>query len=511
MLVLTVNDVRAVEQYANDNCISYLQLMENAGSYCARVIRKTFENTNRRNVLIVCGKGKNGGDGFVIARKLLENGYRVTVMMVAGLPTDEESSEMLSRIRASGIPIVYFDEKAVKNSYFDNAQIIVDCVFGIGFHGEPDAVTANVFERINNSTASVVSVDLPSGLCGDSGETPNIHIKADITIAITCLKPVHVLKPSSDSCGQVVLAPIGIPEECFKIVSSPLFTFKGEDIKKFFPKRKADSNKGTFGKVLFIGGSYEMPGAAYLASQSAINSGVGLVKVAFPDVAYPAIASKTIEQVLVPLKSNDNGRISSKSLSRIDKELNSCSAVVIGPGMGVDKDTEEVTRYVVENSEVPVILDADGINAIKDNIDILDRAKSVVILTPHPGEMSRLAKCDVKDVQENRGAIVKSFVEAHNSILVLKGNSTLVGYTNNESVYINTTGNAGMATGGSGDVLAGMIGSFCAQGLDPFVAAISAVYIHGEVGDIVTENYSMMGNTPSKIIEQLPLTLKDYE
>lgn len=511
MLVLTVNDIREVEKYANDNCISYMQLMENAGSYCARVIRKAFENSNKRNVLIVSGKGKNGGDGFVIARKLLEDGYKVIVMMTSGLPTDEESSEMLSRIRASGVQIVYFDEKTDKNNYFDNAQIIVDCVFGIGFHGEPDETTAEVFKRINASPATVVSVDVPSGLYGDSGEATNCHVKADMTVAITCLKPVHVLKPSKNSCGQIVLAPIGIPEECFKTVSSPLFTYKVEDIKKFLPERKQNSHKGTFGTLLFIGGSYEMPGAAFLASSAAVNSGAGIVKVAFPDAAYSAVASKTVEQVLVPLKSNDNGRISVKALNRIDKELNNCSAVVIGPGMGVDTDTEEITRYVIENSPVPVILDADGINAIKDNIDILDSAKSTVVLTPHPGEMARLAKCDTKTVQENRGAVANSFVRAHKSVLVLKGASTLVASSQNESIYINTTGNAGMATGGSGDVLAGIIGSLCAQGVEPFRASIAGTYIHGEVGDEVTKEYSMMGNTPSKMINQLSKTLKNYE
>ncbi len=511
MLVLTVNDIREVERNANDTCISYVQLMENAGSYCARVIRKAFENSNKRNVLVVSGKGKNGGDGFVIARKLLESDYNVTVMMTAGLPTDEESSEMLSQIRGLGVPIVYFDDKTDKNKYFDNAQIIVDCVFGIGFHGEPDEISSEVFDKINSSGATVVSVDLPSGLYGDSGEASQNHVKADLTIAITCLKPVHVLKPSKNSCGQVVLAPIGIPEECFKSVSSPLFTYKSDDIKKFFPERKSNSHKGTFGTLLFIGGSYEMPGAAYLASTAAVNSGVGIVKVAFPDAAYSAIATKTVEQVLVPLKSNDNGRISSKALSRIDKELNSCSAVVVGCGMGADSDTEMVVRYVIENSTVPVILDADGINAIKDNIDILDNAKTNVIITPHPGEMARLAKCSTADVQSNRGAILKAFTKAHNSILVLKGESTLVGSSLGDSVYINTTGNAGMATGGSGDVLAGLIGSFCAQGLEPFNAAIAGAYIHGEAGDTVSEKYSQMGNTPSKIILELPLTLKKYE
>ena len=511
MLVLTVDDVRRVEQEANESSISYLQLMENAGSYCARVIRKTFENTNRRNVLIVCGKGKNGGDGFVIARKLLEYGYNITVMITAGLPKDEDSSEMLSRIRASGVPIVYFDEKNERNDYFQNAQIIVDCIFGIGFKGVADSVSEKVFNRINSSSATVISVDVPSGLYGDSGEIGGAHVKADLTVAVTCLKPVHVLKPACTFCGQVVTATIGIPDACYEVATSPLFSCNSEDIKKLFPKRKPNSHKGTYGTVLFIGGSYEMPGAAYMATTAAVNSGAGIVKAAFPDIAYPALSAKTVEQVLVPLPGNENGRISRKALPRIAKELSTCSAVVIGCGMGVDSDTEEVVRFVIENSPVPVILDADGINTVKDNIDILDRAKSTVILTPHPGEMARLAKCTVGEIQSNRSAAVKNFVNAHNCVLVLKGAATLVGETGNDSIYINTTGNPGLATGGSGDVLAGLLGSLCAQGLSPFEAAVAGVFLHGETGDFVSEKYSMMGNTPSRLLENLPFTLKKYE
>ena len=184
MRVLTVENVKKVEAYANESGISYLQLMENAGSYCGRIIRKTFENTNKRNVLVVCGKGKNGGDGFVIARKLQENNYNVTVMMAMGLPSDDISSEMLSRVRALNIPVVYYDNDGATDKHFENAQIIVDCIFGIGFHGQPDEKIMSLFKKINSSSATVVSIDIPSGLEGDSGKINGITVVADITIAI---------------------------------------------------------------------------------------------------------------------------------------------------------------------------------------------------------------------------------------------------------------------------------------------------------------------------------------
>lgn len=509
--VLTVENVKKVEALANESGISYLQLMENAGSYCARIIRKTFENTNKRNALVVCGKGKNGGDGFVIARKLCENNYNVTVMMAMGLPADDISSEMLSRVRVLNIPVIYYDSKGTTDRYFENAQLIIDCIFGIGFHGEPDALTSSLISKINSSSATVISIDIPSGLEGDSEKVKTDAVNADITIAVLSLKPVHVLKPSMVKCGKVVLAPIGVPDKCFSQVEASLFTVNTDEVKSFFNKRAADSHKGTYGTVLVIGGSYEMPNAVYFASQSAVNSGAGLVKVAFPSVAYSAIAPKTYEQVLVPLESNKSGRISQNAIKRIDRELKKCSCVLMGCGMGVDDDTKAVTKFVIENSQVPIILDADGINCLKDNIDIIDSAKAPVILTPHPKEMSRIAGVSVDEIQESRGAVVKSFTKAHKSVLVLKGASTLVGSTEFEDMYVNSMGNPGMATGGSGDVLSGIIASFIAQGVNAFKSSIAGVYIHGMAGDDVTKKYSMMGNTPSLILKELPLTLSKFE
>ena len=511
MRVLTVEETREVEKLANETGFSYMQLMENAGSYCAKIIRKTLENTDKKEILVICGKGRNGGDGFVIARKLFENGYKVKVMMAMGLSSDELSNEMFSRVRALEIPVVYYDGTPITAKLIENAQVIVDCVFGIGFHGEPNDVCTSLFASINSSSAMKISIDVPSGLNGDSDKVNTDSVCADITIAVLALKPVHVLKPASQRCGKVLLAPISIPEKCFQKVNSSLFTVSKDEIKSFLVKRESTAHKGDFGTVLVIGGSYEMPNAVYFASQSAVNSGAGLVKVLFPAVAYNAIAPKTYEQTLVPVESNKSGRVSQNSIKRIEKELKKCSCVVIGCGMGADDDTKAVTEYVIRNSEVPVILDADGINCIKDNIDIIDSAKSQIILTPHPKEMSRISGVDVSEIQDDRLNTVKEFTKSHKCILVLKGATTLVGSNEFDDVYVNLSGNPGMATGGSGDVLAGIIASFVAQGANPFKSAIAGVNIHGVVGDFVTEKYSMMGNTPTLMLSELPTILKKFE
>ena len=511
MRVLSVEETRKIEMLANEYGVSYMQLMENAGSYCARIIRKTFENTNKRNVLVICGKGRNGGDGFVIARKLYENGYNVTVMMAMGLPSDELSSDMLSRVRAMGIQVVYYENSPTVEKYFEKAHIIVDCIFGVGFKGQPNETCSAIFTKINKSHATVVSIDIPSGLEGDGKNVEESCVSADITIAVLALKPAHVLRPSIDKCGEIVLAPLNIPERCYKEVSASLFTVKQEEIKSFFSKRSPQSHKGDYGTVLVIGGSYEMPNAVYFASQAAANSGAGLVKVAIPAASYNAVAPKTYEQILVPLEHNKSGRISKNSIKRLEKELEKCSCVVIGCGMGVDDDTKTVTRFVIENSEVPVILDADGINCIKDNIDIIDSAKAPIILTPHPKEMSRITGLSVEEIQSNRPMVVKEFIKKHECTLVLKGASTLVGNSKFDDLYVNTTGNPGMATGGSGDVLAGIIASFVAQKVDVFKSAIAGVNVHGAAGDKVSEKYSMMGNTPTLMLNELPSVLKILE
>ncbi len=511
MRILTVENSRLVEKYANEKGLSYLQLMDNAGSRCAAIIKKTFENTNKRKILIVCGNGNNGGDGFVIARKLFQDDYDVTIMISNGLPGTDIAQEMLSTVRELGIPIIYYDSHKNHDSYFNDCQIIIDCIFGVGFHGSVDDDTAAIIENINKSSASVISIDLPSGLSGNSSSIENTHVKADMTIAVMALKPVHVLKPSSHECGKLMVADIGIPENCFGKVESPLFTLTEDEISSFFPERDYESNKGTFGTVLLIGGSYEMPNAVVMASKAAVNCGAGIVKIAFPDKAYSAIAPKTMEQILIPLYTNNKGHISVNSLQKIANEMQKCSCVAIGCGMGVDKDTKTITEYVIKNSPVPVIIDADAINSIKDNSELINEAKSDIIITPHPGEMARLAKSDIASIQENRGATVKGFTDTHKSILVLKGSSTMVGSSEYDDIYVNNTGNPGMATGGMGDVLTGIIASFLAQGIEPYKSAIAGVYLHGLAGDKVSENDSMMGNTPSKLIDALPQILKRLE
>lgn len=507
--ILTTQQVKSVEDKANESGISYLRLMENAGSACAKIIRNRFDETGIRDVLIICGKGKNGGDGFVIARKLYENGYRVKILLALGNPGAENAVEMENRVRDLGIPIAMYNEQnSAQIDVIEKSDIIVDCIFGTGFRGRADEQTERLFKRISASDGYVVSIDLPSGLNADSNLVEGEAVKADLTISIIALKRALVYFPSCEYAGNIKTVNIGVHDEIIDEFCNT-YSLEYKDIKAKMPKRNEESNKGDFGKVLAICGSYEMPGAALMSTAAANEAGSGIVKLAFPDKAYPVMMSMTPEKVLVPLPSNKYGKFSTNAIPRLKDEIKNCDAILLGCGIGQDNDTLNIVRFVLSHAKVPVVLDADGINLISTNIDILRNAKCPVVITPHPGEAARLLGVSVQAVQQDRILSAKMLYEKFGVTVVLKGSRTVI--TNDgKRFYINMTGNSGMATAGSGDVLAGMILSFIGQGLSPYVASAAAVYIHGLCGDLVSEKYSKQGTTAAKIIDEIAKTLSKF-
>lgn len=508
--ILSHEQIIQVEQTANENGISFSRLMENAGSACAKIIRDRFEDSGFKNAVIICGRGKNGGDGFVIARKLFENGYRVSVLLADGLPTAEDAVETCRRAKDLGVSIEMYDETNENHiNRIASADIVVDCIFGTGFRGEPDAKTARLFERISASEGFVVSVDLPSGLYTDSSAVCSSVVKADLTIAVIALKYSLVYYPSAGFAGEVKVVSIGIPEEIIdKYVST--YSLNAEDIKLRFPKRREDSNKGDYGKVLIIAGSYEMPGAALLAGTAAVKSGAGIVKSAFPDKAYPVMMSQSPERLLIPLPSNGDGNMSADAITRLSKELTKCDCVLIGCGMGCNADTLKIVEFVLESSEVPVILDADAINAIYKRPEFIKNAKAPVIITPHPGEAARLLGVDVGAVQTDRITAAKQLYELTGACVVLKGSRTLVS-ANGSKFYVNMTGSSALATAGSGDVLAGLIASLVAQNFSVYSACICGVYLHGLAGETVAARTSEAGTSALAVAEELPKILGLFE
>lgn len=501
MRILTADQIKKAEKTAIEKYFTEAQLMKRAGEKCCEKIIEYYGDLIRNNkVSVVCGNGKNAGDGFVIAEKLKRYGAEPEIVLADKLPSVPEPSMYFEEAKKSGVKAVAFEEAVLSD------VLVVDCIFGIGFHGEPKEPFSKVFDAVNHSGAVIVSVDTPSGTNASEG-TVFKAVKADLTVAVSALKYCHILPPANHYCGKTVVVNIGIPEDCFD-PDCPL-TITKKSVKSCFPKRNKNSNKGQNGHMLSICGSYLMPGAAVICAEAALRSGVGLLKCAFPKSIYPVLTSHLIQPVFSPMSENEDKTLSMGALNKISEDLEWADSVAIGCGIGKNDDTEVIVNQVIRSSEVPVVLDADGINCVLANIDVLKDSCAPVVLTPHPGEMARLLNLSVAEVESSRIKTAKDFAEKYSCVLVLKGANTVV--TDGNTVFVNTTGNPGMAMGGTGDMLTGMIGSFIAQGMDCYSAAKCAVYIHGLCGDITAQEISTHGMTIEDMLELLGALMSDFE
>ncbi len=500
MKILTADQIRRVETLCFERYSTEAELMLKAGTACFEAMTAEYDMKGK-TVRVLCGNGKNAGDGFVIARLLYCFGAKAEIVICDKLPEIAEPLMYFEQAKSSGVPVTEFENTDLDCSF------IVDTLFGIGFHGEPRAPFDTVFKAVNESAATVVSVDTPSGTDSTTGAVCTNCIKADFTIAISTLKFAHVLPPANSFCGKTVTVSIGIPGDCYE--EEYVNTIELEEIKALFGKPDLNANKGDFGHQLNICGSYKMFGAAVIATKAALRSGAGLVKLTIPGSAYPLAAAHLTQSIFNPVYETEEGTFSASAAAGIIKDLPWASSIVLGCGMGLNEDTAAVTLNVLENANCPVILDADGINAIKESISIIRDIKVPLVLTPHPGEMARLISKQVAEIQANRINTAKAFAKENGIILVLKGANTVV--TDGNKVFVNVTGNPGMAMGGSGDMLSGMLGAFIARGISPFEAAKAAVYIHGLCGDITARELSERGMLVSDMIDRLGTLMSDFE
>lgn len=481
MSVLTADLIRRSEENAvTSGAFSFKELMLTAGEAVAKIIDSRY-NCQNKKIAVICGNGNNGGDGFVAARWLYEHGATVTVITPMGEPKTENAIYYYNRL----------GEIKISDTITDDFDIIIDAVFGIGLNRAPSKELIELFKKINSSAAVKIAIDIPSGIEADTGKIFETCVDADLTVTFIALKPCFVLPYGSDFCGEVIVADIGVKPcgESFKTINKPVF-----------PKRRHNSHKGTFGTSLLICGSYGMAGAAILATRAALKSGVGIAKCVLCDGIYSAFTSAVPEAVCIPQKQNSLGTLTEKT--DISSLLNGSSALLFGCGVGQSEDTFKILSDIIEKSNIPTVIDADGINLLCSDIELLKKSKAPLILTPHPGEMARLCGCSVKDIETNRIDIAKSFAEECGCILVLKGANTIVALPQGD-IYVNINGNPGMATGGSGDVLAGILVSLLAQGFDPAKAALAAVFLHGEAGDKAAMRKGERAMLPSDIIEEL--------
>ncbi len=501
MKIYTSERMKQIEAAANEKGLSYLEMMENAGAACAKAIYSEFDCAGKK-IAVVCGKGKNGGDGFVAARLLRKKGCRVSVILACGSPVANDALIMFGKLQE--VPVFLFEQEQAKEE-IAAADVIIDAVFGFGFKGGPDEKTAEVFRSINTSAAKIAAIDIPSGAECDSAKICTDCVKADITLAISCRKPAHVLKPACINCGKIKVVDIGLDTS----VAKEEFTALSAKAHKFLPERDCLSHKGDYGKVLSICGSMKYPGAAVLAATGAVKIGAGLVFAAFPEKAYPAIASKLTEPIMLPLPCCEEGFLARGAINALLTEARKADAILIGCGLGQTLGTSSVFEEVLSACKCKAVIDADGINLLSANINMLEAVKGRAVITPHPGEMARLLGLTVQQVNENRLPLTAALAKKYGITVVLKGANTVI--SDGNKVYVNRTGNPGMARGGSGDLLAGMVAGLLAQGFGPFEAAVAAVHIHGKAGDVAAKSLSQHGMTPSDMVKALPKLLSEYE
>ncbi|MDO5015156.1 MAG: NAD(P)H-hydrate dehydratase [Clostridia bacterium] len=504
MRILSVKEIREMEEIANDKIMSFTDLMESAGTACAEAI--LHESYIDAEYCIVVGKGKNGGDGLVIARKLYQEGLPVSVVFVDGVPKDSDSALMYEKAKKLDIEFCnYLDDREKGRQLIENSFYIIDCIFGIGFHGKPDEKTSEIIDLINFSDSFVFSIDIPSGISSDSPLVGANAVKSDYTITISTLKKATVFQPSSEYCGTTQVVQIGITKDCYKNAESNCESITAEEAKFLLPKRTLNSHKGDFGKLLIIAGSKPMPGAAALSTGAALNSGAGLVTLGCHEDVYRCVSNHYREATYVPINYSTGGTLRlSENLKLINEKIISSDAIIFGPGIGISNEAKQELEKILSTADCPVVIDADGLNLLAENKEVALKTKAKVILTPHPGEMSRLTGLSIDEIEKDRLNVCQKLADELNATVVLKGANTVVCDSESKLKYINATGNPGMATAGSGDVLSGILGSFLAQGMNAYEAAKIAVYIHGIAGDFACLNKTQISMKAGDIIDYLP-------
>lgn len=502
MRIVTKEEMRQIEINSLNYDLTFGRLMENAGSAATTFIRQTL-GVEGLNCLVFCGNGNNGGDGFVAARKLDEYGANVVIILTGGTSFSEESLGMLEQAESLGIPILSLSEDADKlEPLMEQCDIIIDAIYGTGFRGELKDNAKAAAKLINSAIAAVISFDIPSGIECDSGKISEDAVEADFTVVFDSLKPLHINPRAIKYCGKIEVVNIGVPKEAYVGIKSKCENIITEKAAEIIPVRENNTHKGDYGRLLCIAGSRMYRGAASLAALGALRSGVGICTLGATEPVCTSTASHFHECTYLPLPENQYGQIDiANSLQIIGHELSRYSAVLIGPGLGDNPDNILLIEYILQNCTVPVLLDADAINAAAENINVLKHKNGPVILTPHPGEMAKLCSCGVEEIQSARIAYASDFAQNFDVTLVLKGSYTVISNPAGK-ILTNASGGPALAKGGSGDLLSGIIASFTAQGIPPFAACIAGVHFHGLAADSTSAYMSDYSMLPSDIMTE---------
>ena len=506
MRVLNSAQMREADRRTIDDIgIPSLVLMENAGRQTVAAMEAVHSDLSERQVAVLCGRGNNGGDGFVVARTLAQRGVDVSVFLlgrVADVRGDARTNlEILGRLGITVVEVADSQAWELHFSEVSDCTLIVDAIFGTGLNAPVSGLIESVVADVNASGIPIVAIDLPSGLSADSPEPIGPSIEAGLTVTLAAPKLPLVLPPAEMRAGDIVIADIGIPGEVLESVEGPRVDLLTRgSMRELITPRAADSHKGDYGRVLIVAGSPGKTGAAHLSAIGALRSGAGLVTIATPASCQQVIAAMAPEYMTEALSETADG-IDADGVDRVLEWAR--DVVAVGPGLGAAASTREFVRQLVDRATMPMVIDADGLNAFAGDPDRLaGREGRDVIITPHPGEMGRLVGMSTDEVQSSRLEVARNFAVAHHVYVVLKGHRTLIA-TPDDKIFINPTGNPGMATGGTGDVLTGMIAAWLAQLLDAEAACKLAVYLHGMAGDLAEADEGEVSMTAADVAGHL--------
>ncbi|GBD29185.1 Bifunctional NAD(P)H-hydrate repair enzyme Nnr [bacterium HR32] len=498
--------MREIERRAAEEAgLPTLLLMGHAGRAVAQVTGRLLRERGGDRVAVVCGKGNNGGDGLCAARHLANAGLGVRVYLLARDQDPQgDAATNLRALRAAGVEVdnvVGAVDTAVR-AIGHGADVLVDAIFGTGFRGSAMGLSARAIEAVNESRLPVVAVDVPSGLDADTGRVEGPCVRAHVTVTMALPKVGLLVYPGAAYAGEVVVADLGIPRKLVMDVPLPTEVATAAQVARRLPPRAPEAHKGTYGRVLLVAGSARFSGAPKLAALGALRSGAGLVRLAVPAGIFPAVAAAALEYMPVALPERD-GALDSSALQGVLEYAQDADVVALGPGLGTTEGVAQVVTGVVRKCDRPLVLDADALNVLRGHHALLREAAAPVVTTPHPGELGRLLGIPTADVQRSRLEVARSAARLTGAVTLLKGARTLVAAPDGRLV-VNPTGNPGMASGGMGDVLTGVVAALIAQGLVPFEAAWVAAYLHGLAADLLAETLGDRGLLAHDVAERLP-------
>ena len=514
MKVVTSQQIREIDRKAiEENNLSGLILMENAGSRIFQSLKNIYPDLRLKKTVIFAGSGNNGGDGFVVARHLYNYGVKAKVFLLA--PFNKvigEAGENLNTINKMGVELIEAETTKLEEIQrtIQNSDLIIDAILGTGLQGKVTGLKAKIIDLINIANKEVLAIDVPSGLDTDTGKIEGPCIKATHTITLALPKIGLLIFPGASYAGKVTVEDIGIPSYLLKNNKIKINITTKEIVKSLLPFRATYSHKGSFGKVLILAGSVGMTGAAYLASEAAIRSGAGIVVLGIPRSLNQIMEVKLTEVMTLPLAETEKQSLGKEAEETISKLMKNYSVLGIGPGISRQAETQRLVRKIIEKSNIPLVVDADAIYALSEDPAILKKTKTPLVITPHPGEIAKLIDKDVDYILNNQLDITREIAQKYGIVVVLKGARTIIANKEGET-YINVGDNSGMATGGSGDVLTGIICSLIAQGADNFSAAITGVYIHSLAGNLARDIKGERGMIAGDILSQVPQAFLSLE